>query len=185
MTNVQSSFCLIKLIESNIKGETIVTRKKYDWISIKAEYVHSGVHIPLAELSERYHIPMRTVSRHSIDEKWVEERQSVIDETARKTRDLAISKKSKENLSQLDKAESAFDGLVMAITAINKRIEKADFSDKVGKVEITKLMERQASLNTALDKIGRLTQLLKGNADQRIGVDLASLLSTDQDSDSE
>jgi len=162
-----------------------MTRQRVNWSILKRDYVQSETPVSLEALADKYHTSKSMVFQHSSDESWVNAREDHWGKIAENVREQAITKTVKKQMTQLEKAESAFDGLVLAITAINKRIEKADFSDKVGKVEITKLMERLASLNTALDKMGRFTQLLKGNADSRIGVDLASLLSTDQDSDSE
>ena len=150
---------------------------KANWPLMKREYAQSEQPISLAELAVKHNITKRAVEEHSRNEGWPEARVQFFSETASKVHELGVERTAKRKTSQLEDVERAFDTLVTSITAIGKRVSSPEFQAQVGGIEVEKVLERQASLSAAMDKLGRLIQLLKGSPDSRVAVDLAALLS--------
>ena len=154
-------------------------REKYNWIALESEYVQSEMPVSLRDLSSKYDITLSTLSTHSKLYNWVEKRAQHQSATLSKTRELGAERTAKRKVSQLEDVERAFDTLVTSITAIGKRVSSPEFQAQVSEIDTAKVLERQASLSAAMDKLGRLIQLLKGSPDSRVAVDLAALLSGD------
>jgi len=125
---------------------------KRDWAGIALEYETTPV--TLQELSEKYGIPMPTVTWHSAQEGWVGRRQHFLEKTAEEIRRKIRLRYTQEAIRDYDRIEGATIQVVKQIVA-GKPVK---FVDKDGKVvQFTAMLEAN-SLDAAANALINLVK---------------------------
>lgn len=95
---------------------------KYDWKTIENEYITTN--ISTTKLSEKYHIPVKTVTNKCTKEEWVRKKGEYEEKKGRKTLEKVVKKVSDMESDKLIKAINIVDGFADQMQTMMKDKEQ-------------------------------------------------------------
>lgn len=144
----------------------------YDWPHLCNLYVQSEQPISLVDLAQQTGAPLRSLQRHSADERWVAQRREYHSAVASKARALAIEETAQQRVGSREAVRVGIDLLGKQLQNMAAALEGKDWKSEDPK----DIARASASIATALEKVGRLERVIEGEPDSIARIDLATLL---------
>jgi hypothetical protein len=98
-------------------------RAKYDWPTIRQEFVAGGDEVTLGDLAEKYGCHYQTIRNRSYKEKWLEQKRRFQSKVRTQTENLAATHQAKRRASMLTVADSMKRVAGISIKRLLKELE--------------------------------------------------------------